>query len=85
MDVEDGNVLKISGERSREDVNKTDKWHHVERSYGQFLRKFRLPKDVEIDKVSASVENGVLTVNVPKAQVKKPAVQSIQVSWNERR
>lgn len=80
MDIEDGNVLKISGERRKEEVKKTDKWHHVERSHGQFLRKFRLPKDVEIDKVSASVENGVLTVNVPKLREKKPAVQSIQVS-----
>eukprot|EP00246_Nothoceros_aenigmaticus_P003070 TRINITY_DN139_c0_g1_i4.p2 TRINITY_DN139_c0_g1~~TRINITY_DN139_c0_g1_i4.p2 ORF type:complete len:161 (+),score=29.98 TRINITY_DN139_c0_g1_i4:334-816(+) len=83
VDIEDGNVLKISGERSKEEVTKTDKWHRVERSHGQFLRKFRLPKDVQLDQVAANVQNGVLTVQIPKVPEKKPEVRSVDISWSE--
>jgi len=80
VEVEDGNVLKISGQRSREKEEKTDTWHRVERSSGEFLRRFRLPDNSKVDEVKASLENGVLTVTVPKAEVKKPEVKSITVN-----
>ncbi|NP_001148397.1 16.9 kDa class I heat shock protein 1 [Zea mays] len=80
VEVEDGNVLLISGQRSREKEDKGDKWHRVERSSGQFVRRFRLPENAKTEEVRAALENGVLTVTVPKAEVKKPEVKSIQIS-----
>ncbi|KAF3339914.1 class I heat shock protein-like protein [Carex littledalei] len=80
VEVEEGNVLKISGERRREKEEKNDKWHHVERSSGKFLRRFRLPENAKVDQVKAAMENGVLTVTVPKEEVKKPAVKAIEIS-----
>ncbi|CAD6232521.1 unnamed protein product [Miscanthus lutarioriparius] len=80
VEVEDGNVLVISGQRSREEEDKNDKWHRVERSSGQFTRRFRLPENAKTEEVKAALENGVLTVTVPKAEVKKPEVKSIQIS-----
>ncbi|KAF7054503.1 hypothetical protein CFC21_062165 [Triticum aestivum] len=80
VEVEDGNVLQISGERNKEQEEKTDTWHRVERSSGKFLRKFRLPEDAKADQIKAAMENGVLTVTVPKAEAKKPEVKSIQIS-----
>eukprot|EP00246_Nothoceros_aenigmaticus_P006701 TRINITY_DN19784_c0_g1_i1.p1 TRINITY_DN19784_c0_g1~~TRINITY_DN19784_c0_g1_i1.p1 ORF type:complete len:159 (+),score=33.98 TRINITY_DN19784_c0_g1_i1:63-539(+) len=80
VDIEDGNVLKISGERSKEEVKETDKWHRVERSHGQFLRTFRLPKNVHVDQISAGVENGVLTITVPKVPEKKPENRNVDVA-----
>ncbi|XP_078151884.1 16.9 kDa class I heat shock protein 2-like [Carex rostrata] len=65
VEVEEGRVLKISGERSREKEEKNDKWHRVERSSG-FMRHFRLPENAKVDQVKAAMENGVLTVTVPK-------------------
>jgi len=79
VEVEDGNVLVISGQRSKEE-DKNDKWHRVERSSGQFMRRFRLPENAKVDQVKAGLENGVLTVTVPKAEEKKPEVKSIQIS-----
>ncbi|KAI3981281.1 hypothetical protein MKX01_004545 [Papaver californicum] len=80
VEVEEGRVLQISGERSRESEEKNDKWHRVERSSGKFLRRFRLPENTKVDQVKATMENGVLTVCVPKVEQKKPEVKSIEIS-----
>ena len=80
VEVEEGGVLQISGERSKEQEEKNDKWHRVERSSGKFLRRFRLPENAKVEEVKAGLENGVLTVTVPKAEEKKPEVKSIDIS-----
>uniref|UniRef100_M8CP06 Uncharacterized protein n=1 Tax=Aegilops tauschii TaxID=37682 RepID=M8CP06_AEGTA len=80
VEVEDGNVLVVSGERTKEKEDKNDKWHRVERSSGKFVRRFRLPEDAKVEEVKAGLENGVLTVTVPKAEVKKPEVKAIEIS-----
>uniref|UniRef100_A0A7N0TPL9 SHSP domain-containing protein n=1 Tax=Kalanchoe fedtschenkoi TaxID=63787 RepID=A0A7N0TPL9_KALFE len=79
VEVEDGSVLQISGERSREHEEKNDKWHRMERSSGKFVRRFRLPENVKMDEIKASMENGVLTVTVPKVEEKKPDVKTIDI------
>ena len=80
VEVEEGRVLQISGERSKEQEEKNEKWHRVERSSGKFLRRFRLPDNAKIDEVKACMENGVLTVTVPKDEEKKPEVKPIEIS-----
>ena len=79
VEIEDDRVLQISGERKIEKEDKNDTWHRVERSSGKFSRRFRLPENVKTDQVKASMENGVLTVTVPKVEVKKP-VKAIEIS-----
>ncbi|XP_022755847.1 17.5 kDa class I heat shock protein-like [Durio zibethinus] len=80
VEIEDDRVLQISGERNVEKEDNNDTWHRVERSSGKFSRRFRLPEDVKIDQVKASMENGVLTVTVPKVEVQKPHIRTIQIS-----
>lgn len=80
VEVEEENVLQISGERSRESEEKNDKWHRVERSSGKFLRRFRLPENAKVDQVKAAMENGVLTVTVPKEPARKPQVKAVDIS-----
>ncbi|XP_068636123.1 18.1 kDa class I heat shock protein-like [Aristolochia californica] len=80
VEVEEGRVLQISGERSKEKEEKNDKWHRVERSSGKFLRRFRLPENAKVDQVKAAIENGVLTVTVPKEEVKKHEVKAVEIS-----
>ncbi|XP_022978137.1 17.8 kDa class I heat shock protein-like [Cucurbita maxima] len=80
VEIEEGGVLQISGERSKEQEEKNEKWHRVERSSGKFMRRFRLPENAKVEEVKANMENGVLTVTVPKMEVKKPEVKSIEIS-----
>nr|AFY06919.1 cytosolic class I small heat shock protein HSP18.0Ie [Phlegmariurus fordii] len=82
VQVEDGRSLQISGERKKEEVEKTDKWHRVERSQGSFLRRFRLPENANVEEVKAKVEDGVLTVTVPKRdqKTKTSEVKDVDIS-----
>ncbi|GLJ07922.1 hypothetical protein SUGI_0077390 [Cryptomeria japonica] len=66
IDLVERNTLRISGKRHKEQEEKTDQWHRVERSSGRFMRQFHLPENVNVDGISAKLENGVLTVNAPK-------------------
>ncbi|KAJ6409000.1 hypothetical protein OIU84_008654 [Salix udensis] len=81
VQIEDDRVLQISGERNVEKEDRNDTWHRVERSSGKFMRRFRLPENTKMNQVKASMENGVLTVTVPKEEaVKKPGVKNIEIS-----
>ncbi|KAK3445174.1 hypothetical protein EUGRSUZ_B02743 [Eucalyptus grandis] len=70
--------VKVEIEEGREE--KGEKWHQVERGRGKFLQRFRLPENAKADEVQASMENGVLTVTVPKLPGKKPGVKSVQIT-----
>ncbi|GKV08138.1 hypothetical protein SLEP1_g19814 [Rubroshorea leprosula] len=80
VEVEEGRILQISGETRKEQEEKNEKWHRVERSSGKFPRRFRVTENAKMDRVKASMENGVLIVTVPKEEVKKPEVKSIEIS-----
>ncbi|KAK0572568.1 hypothetical protein LWI29_033556 [Acer saccharum] len=80
VEVEDDRVLLISGERNVEKEDKNDTWHRMERSSGKFSRRFRLPENVKMDHIKALMENGVLTVTVPKQEAKKPDVKAVEIS-----
>eukprot|EP01018_Ginkgo_biloba_P006527 Gb_22090 [translate_table: standard] len=80
IEVEEDRILQISGERNKEEEQKNEKWHRIERSRGSFLRRFRLPENAKVDEIKAVMENGVLTVTVPKQPQLKPEVKSIEIS-----
>lgn len=80
VEVEDDRILQISGERRREMEENGDTWHRVERRSGKFVRRFRLPENAKVDQVKASMDNGVLTVTVPKEEKQQPDVKSIDIS-----
>ncbi|WP_029077296.1 Hsp20/alpha crystallin family protein [Kaistia adipata] len=62
----DDDVLTIRGEKRMEQKEDRENYHFVERSFGRFMRSLRLPQSVLRDQVRANVENGVLTVVLPK-------------------
>jgi HSP20 family protein len=65
VSVQDGD-LTIKGEKQQEKEEKDERRHRVERSYGTFVRAIRLPAAVDATKATATFQNGVITVTMPK-------------------
>ena len=74
------NTLTVSGERRESTEAKDVKWHRVERYHGAFERRFQLGKKVQADKVSATYQDGVLEIRVPKAEQAKPREIQVQIA-----
>jgi len=68
----EGGVLTIRGERKFEDEKNGRNFHRVERSYGQFVRSFTLPNNVDRDQIRASFDNGLLKIELPKSEEARP-------------
>ncbi len=69
-----GNVLTISGEKKveRKEDEKEGDYRLYERRYGRFERSFVLPRHVDQEHVDARLQDGVLTVTLPKVEAAKP-------------
>ena len=75
--LEEG-VLTVKGERKTETEVTEEGYRRRERSYGTFLRQFTLPDTVDASNISASAEDGVLKITIPKQN--KPEPRKITVS-----
>ena len=64
--------LVIRGERKVETESPEANYHRREREAGFFRRTIALPARVAPDKVSAGMQNGVLTITLPKSEEAKP-------------
>ncbi len=67
-----GETLTMRGERRRAEGVRDDNYRRQERPMGRWSRTVTLPDRVENGQVSASFTNGILTVNLPKAEGAKP-------------
>ena len=74
------NTLTISGERKSEHESRERGWYRVERATGRFSRSLSLPEGVDPDAVAAEFDRGVLTVNIPKPEQRKPRRIQINAS-----
>jgi len=62
------NVLRLSGERKMEETTEKAGLHRYERHYGSFSRSFELPSDVDTEKITANLKEGVLEIRLPKTE-----------------
>ena len=78
IDLKD-NYLIVSGERKFTNEKKEKNYHSVETEYGSFSRSFSLPQNIDISKINAKYNNGILELSIPKDE-KKVIAQTIKVS-----
>jgi len=64
----DGDHLVIHGSRQWTSESEGERYHRVERTFGEFRRSVRLPRDVQREQIAAQYTDGVLHVELPKAQ-----------------
>lgn len=69
----DNEILTISSEEKKEESNthKNGRFTRKEFSYSNFRRAFTLPETIDSEKISASYDNGVLRINLPKKEEAK--------------
>jgi HSP20 family protein len=67
-----GKNLAISGERKIAAEEEGARYHRREREAGTFSRMIGLPGEVDSNAVDAKLENGILSIIVPKAEIAKP-------------
>ncbi len=77
-----GEMLTIKGETKAEQEIKREDYLYQERRYGAFSRSVILPSGLKTDKSQATMEDGVLTLTIPKAEQVKP--KAIKVKAKEK-
>lgn len=80
---QEGEYLLIEAEIPEETTEHQSKRALIrERRYGRFSRRLHLPQTVDMDKVEAVFENGVLTLKLPKTAQAQPRSIQIKVAKN---
>ncbi len=76
----EGNTVKISGETAAPAISSDENVRTLrsEIGYGKFSRAFEMPEEIDADNIEANLDNGVLTVRVPKAEAVKPRTIKVQ-------
>ena len=77
--VQDG-VLTVKGEKKFEKKEEKEDYHTMERRYGSFMRTMRLPDTADEEKISASIDKGILTVTVAKKPGSAPKERTINIT-----
>ncbi len=77
VDISDG-VLTIKGELKNEEEVKEEDYLYQERRCGSFCRSFTLPNGLQLDKADAIMEDGILTISIPRAEETKPRTIKIK-------
>jgi HSP20 family protein len=78
LEVKDG-TLTLCGERKSEETTDGIEYRSVERVSGKFFRSFTLPESVRHDGIQATYKDGILEIQVPKAEEAKPRRVEISV------
>ena len=80
VSINDG-VLTISAERKMKDETKDSEGKVIRREsrYGSYLRNLQLDSSIDVKKVNAKYDNGILELNLPKLEQAKPKQIEIDV------
>ena len=71
--------LEKKSEEKEEDKKRKGTYLRREFSYTQFQQSLLLPDNIEREKISARVENGVMTIDIPKKKVEELAAATRQI------
>ncbi len=83
IELVDG-YLAVRGERKRPETVEGSCIAHTERTFGRFERRIKLPDGVDPDKVTASMDHGVLSLIVPKPEKMIPRTITIGSGSDQR-
>jgi HSP20 family protein len=74
------NRLSIAGKREIPNEHERVSYHRKERPEGSFNRTLTLPTELDVDRIEAQYADGILTLELPKAEAAKPRIISVKTS-----
>jgi HSP20 family protein len=77
--LEEG-TLRIEAEKKEEKTEDGTTWYTRERHFGKYSRLMELPFRVAAEKISATLDKGVLEIKLPKAEEAKPRQIEVKVN-----
>lgn len=78
-----GDVLTIRGETRAEGNLPTANVLRRERRFGRFVRSVTIPRPIKAEETTASLQNGVLTIKIPKAEAARPRAIEVRSTEEE--
>lgn len=73
-------MLTIRGEKREEHEDKDRHFYRMERSYGSFQRTLSLPEDSDQDNIQARMQDGMLTITIPRRELPAGDRKRIQIN-----
>jgi HSP20 family protein len=71
----DNDVLSITAERKEND----QKFNRKQTFYGKYQKSFTLPQAIDVEKIEASFDDGILKLNIPKAEEEPKITKHIEI------
>jgi HSP20 family protein len=78
MTLEDG-TLRIEAEKKEDKTEDGTTWYMKERGFGKYSRLIEMPFRIASEKISATLDKGVLEIKLPKAEEAKPKQIEVKV------
>jgi HSP20 family protein len=75
----ENNTLILEGEKKLSNEEKKQGYYRSERAYGTFRRSFRMTDELDSRNINADFSNGVLNIEIPKAEKAKPKQIEVKV------
>jgi len=77
----EGDTLTLQGKRTTREKEETTSYHRREIESGNFSRAIALPTKIDLDKIAATLNDGILTITLTKAEEVKP--RQIRISTGD--
>ena len=75
----DNRILTVSYSEESESENKTNSYIRKEFAFNSFSRSFTLPDNLNENLITSKLENGILSINIPKQEKEKPKNKNIEI------
>jgi len=79
ISVSEDRMLTIKGEKKRVEKKEDKNYVRSERVWGEFSRSFLMPEYIDIEKIDAKFDNGVLELVMPKIEPPKPKEINVEI------
>lgn len=83
LELSPEHILTISGERKHEHKEEEEGHYRLERSFGSFMRSFKIPDHVDATNIKAEANNGVLSISLPKIELEQEENKTISIAVSE--